>query len=240
MQKFPEKKSYLCIKNRVCIIKTQLSMGDNAVITIGRQFGSGGRELGRKVASLLGIPYFDKEILSRAAEQGGVSEEYLRDNDERAPIMFGAPLPMAMGMSGISWYQTGGGANTESAYSLQSEAIRRIAADGPCVIVGRTADYILRDNRNTLRVFVHGETEDCLDRIMRRGDVDNRAKARQMMEKANKLRAEFYNFFTDRRWGDAASYDMTFNSSRIPLDTIAGIIADRVRATNPNLSKTTN
>ena len=209
-------------------------MGDNVVITIGRQFGSGGRELGRKVASLLGIPYFDKEILSRAAEQGGVSEEYLRDNDERAPIMYGAPLPMAMGMSGL-WYQPGSTAGAASAYSLQSDAIRRIAADGPCVIVGRTADYILRDNPNLLRVFVHGEADDCLDRIMRRGEVDNRGKARQMIEKVNKLRSEFYNFFTDKRWGDAASYDITFNSSRLPIDTIAGIIADMVKAAHPNL-----
>lgn len=205
-------------------------MPHNIVITIGRQFGSGGRELGRKVASRLGIPYFDKELLSRAAEQGGVSEEFIRNNDERAPLMLGAPLTMTMGFSGISWYHTAGAAGADSAYTLQSDAIRRIAQDGPCVIVGRTADYILRDHPGLISVFVHAPAEDCLDRIMRRGDVADRNKARQMRDKVNKLRSEFYNFFTDKRWGDAATYDMTFNTSRLSIDAIADIIAKHAQS----------
>lgn len=203
----------------------------NIVITIGRQFGSGGRELGRKLAALLSFDYYDKEILSVAARSGGISEEYLRDHDERTPSVLCQGLSFSMGLTGVAWYQTVGvsESGSESAYLRQSEAIRQVAAQGPCVIVGRAADYILRSCPKLVTLFVHAPMEACIDRIMRRGDVTDRAKARSLWEKTNRLRAAFYNFYTEKHWGDALSYDLTFDTSRLPVDDIASLVATYVR-----------
>ncbi len=202
---------------------------DNIVITIGRQFGSGGRELGRKIASRLSFAYYDKELLSVAASSGDISEEFLRDHDERTPSVLCQGLPFSMGMTGVAWYQTTGIGGSDSAYLRQCDAIRHVASLGPCVIVGRTADYILRSYPRLVTVFVHAPMEACLDRIMRRGDIGDRAKARSLWEKTNRLRASFYNFYTEKHWGDARSYDLTFDTSRLPISDIAELVASYAR-----------
>lgn len=201
-------------------------MTDNLIITIGRQFGSGGRELGRKVAERLGIAYFDKELLSLAARQGGMSEEYIRENDERTPSLISPGVAMGYGFSSASWYQMPSMIGRDSTYSALSEAIRQIAADGPCVIVGRTADYILRAYPRMISVFVHAPKPVCVERIMTRGEVANPAEAAKLWDKTNKLRSNFYNFYTDKTWGDVRGYDLCFDTSVISIDDIADLIAD--------------
>lgn len=209
---------------------------DNIVITIGRQFGSGGRELGRKLASLLSFDYYDKEILSVAASSGDISEEFMRDHDERTPSVMCQGLSFSMGLTGVAWYQTVGvsGNGSDSVYLRQSEAIRHVAAKGPCVIVGRAADYILRSCPKLVTLFVHAPMEACIDRIMQRGDVTDRAKARSLWERTNRLRSSFYNYYTEKHWGEALSYDLTFDTSRIPVDDIAELVASYVRRRFPN------
>lgn len=206
------------------------------VITIGRQFGSGGRELGRKIADLLGIKYYDKELLSHAASDAGLSQEFVEDNDERLPRFISSTLSFSMGFSNMSWYRHPTSISGDSIYETQSEVIRQIAATGPCVIVGRSADYVLRDRPFTVNIFVHAPAECCNDRIMARSDIDSRAKADKLRQRTNRLRANYYNFYTDKRWGDAASYDLCFDTSLLSPDAIARIVAQYVALRFPDLS----
>lgn len=196
------------------------------VITVGRQFGSGGRELGRKIADLLGIDYYDKELLSKAASDAGVAESFVRENDERAPKFLSSAISFNMGISPVAWYQGPSSISGDSIYGAQGDVIRKLALEKPCVIVGRTADYILRDFPCVVNIFVHAPIESCIDRICRRSPSMTRQKARQLAEKTNKLRASYYNFYTDKRWGDTLSYDLTIDTSMLSTDDIAAIVAD--------------
>lgn len=209
---------------------------NNLVITVGRQFGSGGRELGRKIADLLGIKYYDKELLSHAASDAGLSQEFVEDNDERFPRFISSSISFAMGFNSMSWYQNPTSISGDSIYETQSEVIRQLAAAGPCVIVGRSADYVLRDNPFTVNIFVHAPAECCIDRIMARSDIPSRAKADKLRRQTNKLRAAYYNFYTDKHWGDAASYDLCFDTSLLPTGAIAEIVAQYVRRRFPQLA----
>lgn len=202
------------------------TMPQGIVITVGRQFGSGGRELGRKIADRLGYDYYDKELLSQAARDAGVGENFIRDNDERSPSFLSSVLSFNMGFSPMSWYQTPSSISSESIYRKQSDVIKQLADKGSCVIVGRSADYVLRDLPHVVNIFVHAPIEECVRRIIRRGDVTDPDKARQLAEKTNRLRANYYNFFTDKRWGDAKSYDLTFDTSLLSTDDIADLVVE--------------
>lgn len=207
----------------------------HVAITIGRQFGSGGRELGRKIAERLGVTYYDKELLAEVAQEEGISEQFVADNDERYPRYVSSALSFSMGFAPVTWYQTPSSISSDRIYGAQSDVIRRLAAAGSCVIVGRTSDYILRDHPRTVNIFVHAPLEACIGRIMHRQPGLNPKSARALAEKTNRLRANFYNFYTDKQWGDAASYDICFDTSVIPTDDIAGIVADYVRRRFPDM-----
>lgn len=205
-----------------------MNQGKNYVITIGRQFGSGGRELGKMLAEKLGIGYYDKELLCEAAKQAGVSMEFFEKKDERFPSLLGGVLPFNMGYNPISFYSASSSISDDSIYRAQCDFILSVAKRQSCVIVGRSADYILRDHPRCLNIFIHASIGDCINRIMKRGDKPSAEQARILAEKTNKLRAHYYNFYTDKRWGDAASYDLTFNSSRLPIEDIADIVKDYI------------
>lgn len=199
------------------------------VITIGRQFGSGGRSLGSILSKKLGIPFYDKELLLQAAEQNGINPDFFVHNDERVPTFLNGIIPFSMGVNPMPWYSGSTSISDDSLYRAQSDFIHQIADRGPCIIVGRSADYVLRDTENVISVFVHAKPEDCARRIVERGEGRDFAKAMRMHERINKLRANYYNFYTDKRWGDAATYDLTFSSSVMPLEDIADIIIEYVR-----------
>ena len=194
------------------------------VITVGRAFGAGGRELGQTLARKLGVAYYDKELLNEAAEHAGMSPALFAKNDERAPGMLAGQPPLSMGYNPLSWYTGPGGASGERVYRAQSDFIHHVAEQGPCVIVGRTADYILRDMPRVLNVFLHAPEEVCIRRILERHDCSDPEKARAIRRKTNRLRAEFYNFYTDRTWGDAATYHLTIDSSVLSVDDTAEFI----------------
>ena len=194
------------------------------VITIGRQFGSGGRELGRILSQKLGIPFYDKELLLQAAQHAGVNPDYFVNNDERVPRFINGAIPFAFGVSAMPWYAGTSSISDDSIYRTQSDFIRHIADQGPCIIVGRSADYVLRDFPDVISVFVHAPMDECVRRIISRLDTKDPAAARRLAERTNKLRANYYNFYTDRRWGDAATYDLTFNSALLPIDEIADLV----------------
>lgn len=202
----------------------------HVVIAIGRSFGAGGREAGIEVANRLGINYYDKELLKEAAHRAGLDAGLFERNDERAPGLFAGLLPISMSYNVMSWYGGGGGAfGGEAVYRAQSEFIREIAASESCVIVGRTADYVLRDIPGLVSVFLHAPEDACVERIMRRSDCRKPEQARQILRRTNRLRADFYNFYTGRVWGNAETYDLTFDSSKIAIEDIAQLIIDYIR-----------
>lgn len=194
------------------------------VITIGRQFGSGGRELGKVLADKLGVPFYDKELMLEAAKKSGISPEFFVNNDERAPSFINGLIPFSFGHSPMSWYSGASSISDDSLYKTQSDFIRSLAQQGSCVIVGRTADYVLRDMDGVVNVFLHADPDDIARRVMARNDYKDRDKALALAERTNKLRANYYNFYTDKKWGHASSYDLTFNTSRIPIPDIADLI----------------
>ena len=165
------------------------------VITIGRQFGSGGRELGSKLAKELGIAYYDKELLEEAAKQAGISEDIIERSDERFPSFFNAFIPVSIGYNpAASYLSSSSTISADNLYKAQSDVIETIAQRHSCVIVGRSADYVLRNHPRLVSIFIHANMDDCIDRIMGRGDCKTREEARAKAEKTNKLRASYDNF----------------------------------------------
>lgn len=200
----------------------------NYVITVGRRMGSGGRALGRMLADRLGIDFYDKELLLDAAKRSGLSPDVFRRNDERRPHFINGLFSFNMGMSALATY-TSTSISDDALYKAQCDFIHEIAQKGPCVIVGRTADYVLRDTPNVINIFVHADLDDCARRITERDPGVTFEQARRFAEKTNKLRAGFYNFYTDKRWGDSSAYDLSFNSSTTTLTDIADMVIDYVR-----------
>lgn len=189
-------------------------MAQQLYITIGRQFGSGGREIGKKVAQALGIPYYDKELLKVAAEKSGLSHEFLSNYDEKPTNSFLYSLVMGQqnvlsGMRGTTVEQL--------ASQAQRDAVLSVAEQGSCVIVGRCADYILRDQPGLVRVFICADDDSRIARICQRDGLDEK-EAREKMKKMDKARAAYYAFHADREWSAADSYDLCINSSRRGID----------------------
>ena len=201
------------------------ALPDKFVVTLGRSFGSGGRALGRIIAQKLGIGFYDKELLIKAAEKAGLNPDFFVENDEKMPKLLGGVIPYSMGFYPMSWFG-GNSTASDNIYQAQSDFIRELAKTEPCVIVGRSADYILRDIPTAVHIFVHAPMESCIDRIVERCEATTRAQARQIAERTNKLRANFYNFYTDKRWGHATSYDLCLDSSLLPMDELADLVIE--------------
>jgi len=201
------------------------------VITIGRRFGSGGRELGKKLAERFGIEYYDRELLFEAARHAGIAPEFFMNADERAPSFLSGLFTFNMGVNSQTLYSGTNSISDDKLYSATSDVIEHLAATRSCVIVGRTADYVLRDHPRAVHIFVDASNpDDVAGRIMRRNDCDSRETALKKAAKVNKLRANFYNFYTEKIWGDSSSYHLTFDSSLLPADKAVDVIAEYVRA----------
>ena len=194
------------------------------VITVGRQMGSGGRLLGRKLADRLGIAFYDKELLLDAAKRSGLNPEFFEKNDERRPHFISGLFSFSLGVNPFAGFSGSTSISDDALYKAQCDFIHELADRGPCVIVGRSADYVLRDVPNVVNIFVHAEPEHCARRIVERNPSMSHEEALRYAEKTNKLRAGFYNFYTDKRWGDAAGYDLTFSTSKLDLDSITELI----------------
>ena len=171
------------------------------IITVGRQYGSGGRYVARLLAEKLGIPFYDKELLAEASRDSGICQELLESYDEKQ----GKNLLFSL----ISGAQTRGETGTmymdmplnHKIFLAQFDTIRRIADEGPCVIVGRCADYVLRDHENVINVFVKAKTEDRIQRVIRYNGADP-VKAEEILRKADKQRAAYYNYYATGTWGE--------------------------------------
>lgn len=182
------------------------------VITIGRLSGTGGRQFGRELATRLGIAYYDKDILSRAAADTGLGPNVFHHNNDKRGFLrqlVGAVQPF---IGGGDFY--GGGLTEENAFTLQSGVIKKLAADHSCVIVGRAADYILAEHPRISRIFLTANTEDRIRRVMDEKKVDFKT-ARHAMQRVDERRASYYNFHTSGTWGNAENYDLCLNLSTL-------------------------
>lgn len=206
------------------------------VITIGRQFGSGGREIGKIVASKLGIKYYDKELLAAAAESSGVKTDFFEASDERSPSFFANTSLWAfnIGYSVGDFFTVNSPFSDDNLYHAQSNVIKAFAEESPCVIVGRSADHVLREHPCLISIFIGATEEACFKRMIERGDCDTVEQAQELAQKKNKLRSNYYNFYTDKKWGDASSYDLCIDSSKLSCEDVADIIVDYV---NKRISK---
>lgn len=200
-------------------------------ITVGRSFGSGGHTIGHALAKHFDVPFYDHELLIEAARHSGLSTDCFERNDERTPRFLSGLYHFNMGVYAMPWQGDSNSISGDTVYKTQCDLIRSLAAEGSCVIVGRTADYVLRDMPNVVNIFIHAPEDVCVQRIMQRSEKPlTREQALSLMRKTNRLRANFYNFYSDKTWGDASSYHLTIDSSALPLDSIVRIIADYVTA----------
>ena len=205
-----------------------LKTDKNYVIAIGRQFGCGGREVGQRVAQLLDIDYYDKQLLLEASRASGIQAEMFEAVDERTPKFFPSLWPLNLAMAG-SVFAGETPMSDDSIYKAQCQVMKDLVDRRSCVIVGRTADYVLRDYCPVISVFLHAPIDDRVKRIMERGDCDTRDTAVKRADKANKLRAEYYNFYTDKLWGHADSYDLCIDSSLLGVEGTAQLIVEFVK-----------
>ena len=188
------------------------------IITISREFGSGGRFIGEEVAKKLGIAYYDKNIINEIAEKSGLSPEYIQENAELSP------------KRGLFAYAFAGrditGKSVEDmVYEAQRKAILDLAEKESCVIIGRNADYILKDRDDVLNVFIHGNMPEKIQRIIRLYNVEEK-EAVKMLADTDKRRMTNYNFYTDQRWGKADNYTLCLNSSQLGYDRCEKIIME--------------
>ena len=192
-------------------------MKTNCVITIGRQFGSGGRYVGRMLAEKLGIPFYDKELLSEAAKQSGICEEIFEDHDEKPTrsLLFNLVTGMQVHGDAGSYYMDM--PLNHKIFLAQFDAIRSIADKGPCVIVGRCADYVLKDRPNTISVFLKAEMQSKVERAVKYYGVDPQ-KAEDRIRKADKQRASYYNYYATATWGDVNNYDLCVDTGKLGVE----------------------
>jgi len=191
------------------------------IIVIGRQFGSGGRRIGRLVAEKTGFRYYDKELLAKAAESLGFSQKLFDKHDERKPSTLHTLL---QGIYGIADNFHDTSIFGESLYQAQSRVIKGICKDEGCVIVGRTADYIMRHHPGLVSVFLHAPIELRAADIVKRGDAADKASAMELAKRRDRERESYYNFYTGREWGKASNYHLTIDASGIQEDMAADLI----------------
>ncbi len=186
------------------------------IVTISREFGSGGRTVGRKLAEKLGIPCYDAELIQKIAEESGFAADYVEEQSD---------------MSAGGWFSTlfidrsNGLTNQDQLWVIQKRVIMDIADQGPCVIVGRCADYILKDSYELLTAFIHADIEFRAKRIVEEYGEREESPVERLKDK-DKRRAAYHRFYTDMKWGQAQNYDVCLNSGRLGIDRCVEILAE--------------
>lgn len=201
-------------------------MAKKVIVTIGRQFGSGGHEIGEKLAKELGIKFYDKELIKLIAKQSGLCEKVLESYDEKPTNSLLYSIVMDIYPSVMYTGPT----IDQQIYQANYDAIRKLA-EGSCVIVGRCADYILRDCPELVSVFVHANNDFRAARIMEEYQLPD-AKVRDMLVKTDKKRASYYNFQSEKKWGMASSYNLCLESSSLGIDGSVDLIKNYIKNRN--------
>ena len=196
----------------------------NKIYTIGREFGSGGREVGEKLAAKLGIKLYDKELLQQAAKDSGFCEEIFENHDEKPTNSFLYSLVMdTYSVSGYSAAPFLDMPLNHKVFLAQFETIKKIAEKESCVIVGRCADYALSDNPNCINVFIHADLDVRIKNVSRNLNITEN-KARDIINKTDKQRASYYNYYTSKKWGDSKSYNLSLDAGKLGTDNCVEMI----------------
>ncbi len=193
---------------------------EKKIITISREFGSGGRTIGREVANRLGIPFYDKELVEQIALESGFAPKFIEENGEHAPGK--SRLSYAFASQGVPGVMNGL-STADFLWSIQCNVILQLAEQGPCVIVGRNADYILKDRADCLDVFIHADMDFRADRIVRLYGESEKSPITRLQEK-DKRRQVNYQHYTGRVWGNANNYDLCLNSASLGIESCVDII----------------
>ncbi len=198
---------------------------EKTIVTISREFGSGGRSIGRAVAEKLGIPFYDKELVEQIALESGFAPKFVEENGEHSPS--GSLFSYAFAPQGVPGIMNGL-STADFLWNVQCSVILQLAEKGACVIVGRNADYILKDRENVLNVFIHAPIEYRADRIVRLYGESEKAPEQRLQEK-DKRRKVNYQHYTGRNWGAAENYDISLNSGALGIEQCADIICEVIK-----------
>lgn len=205
-----------------------MNNGCSFVITVARQYGSGGREIGSQLGELLGVKTYDKELITMSAQKSGMSSEVLDHVDEKAT----SSLLYTLAMGSTYFNNTAHNMNipiNDKLYMTQSELIREIAKEESCVIVGRCADHVLSRAENRVSVFIYAPRDFRLERIMRRHDGIDEKQAKELLQKTDKRRINYYNYYTGKKWGAPENYHIMLDSSLLGIDGTARLLADMIK-----------
>ena len=197
------------------------------VISISREFGSGGRLIGKRLAARLGIPCYDRTIIQKTSEKSGLSPDFIAREEERARSRFHlSVVPVGVGPPALLHH---GMSVSHQAFFAQAEVIRELADEGPCVIVGRCSDYVLGERPECLKVFVHADMDSRVARCVEEYHIPSDDMAKRILQ-MDKGRANYYNYYTGHIWGDMRRYDLTLNSGMVGVEGAVSLIVALVQA----------
>ena len=202
-------------------------MDNTFTITISREYGSGGRQIGENLARGLGINFYDKEILPMVAEKSGLSAGFVEKSDENIPgsFLFNLKYSTYASMDAVTYYDT---PITDKVFLAQSSVIKDLAANESCIIVGRCADYVLREKPGLVRIFIRAEMEDRIARAVESYSMTS-DKAEYKIKKIDKGRSNYYKYYTSHKWGDMSYFDLVINTSFTDIDGAVAIITTMLR-----------
>lgn len=198
-----------------------MSEKGNLIVSVGRQYGSGGLEIAIKLAELLGVEYYDRELLKKSAKSSGLSQEFFESQDERSPLSIAGIFTSGM----LSTPDLVGGFSDERLFNIISEQMQQIGQKHSMVVVGRCSDYIFRDSARLVSIFVHAPLKERVKRVALRESLSER-EALSKIKRKDKERASYYNFYSDKRWGDSGSYDISINSSLLSIEQTAEMVKE--------------
>lgn len=201
------------------------------IITITRQYGSGGHDIGKALSERLAIPFYDKELISLAAKESGISPEVFENVDEKATNSLLYSLSLGLYNYGNGFSSMGDLPVNDKLYILQHKIIKQRADEGPCVIVGRCADYVLREHKNLVKIYIYADIDVRTKRAVERQSIDP-VRAKQAVLKADKNRANYYSFYSGKKWGLADNYDLCINSTALSTEQAVDIICEYLNIIN--------
>ena len=204
---------------------------ENTVITIARGYGSGGRQLGMKLSDKLGIPFYDKDLIKKASEESGISEALFGENDEKIRKM--KPLGIFARHSKKKLIAPGEADFTsdDNIFNYQAKIIKDLADAESCIIIGRCADYVLKDYKNVIKLYFYAPFEDCIDRVI---DVygGTKEEAEKKIHQVDSYRAKYYKYYTGRDWRDSSNYDFCLNTGSMSYDKLIAIVTNYIDIKN--------
>jgi cytidylate kinase len=207
-----------------------IEMKNTIIINIGRQYGSGGRLIGEKLAEKLHFAFYDKELINLASQESGLGKEFFEQADEKKRYgLFGSFLGLRSNVVGGNFPNNC--LSGEELFRIQSDVIKNLARQQSCIFVGRCADYILRENPRCLNIFVTAEMPDRIQRVLKRNEAGKTTENTvvDLIEKVDKKRADYYNYFSNKTWGAASSYHLCINSSILGVDDTVELIENIIQ-----------